>query len=280
MAPVTATLLAGGIALYPTVAHAEAPSSFHVCLPTHPPSVSLYLIASQSKKPIYDDYDAPPTTATLPELAKPAADSPQTSTTSAITAMITGNTTTSPSQEPTSTPSHPRSPTPTDRLAAQIRHARLWLYARASRAENSVDQLLNSVFDAEASVASTLSSLAPPPESGERLMPGAVYVLVSSMAGSIFVRNRNVVLRVAGPVGFGLAAAWTVLPVTMGNVSNLLWEYERRFPAVADAHLKTKEGIEKGISFAKVHARIGAEKVEETVHEAREAVEGWVRKGK
>ncbi len=190
--------------------------------------------------------------------------------------MITGNTT-APSSESSS---HPRSPTPTDRLASQIRVARLWLYARASGAEASLDNFLNRVFDAEASVTSTLSSLAPPPESGERLMPGAVYVLVSSMAGSIFVRNRNVLLRVAGPVGFGVAAAWTLLPVTMGNVSRLLWEYEKKFPVVADAHLKTREGFEKGVSFARVHARLGVRKVEETVHDARETVEGWVRKGK
>lgn len=239
----------------------------------------------QSRKPIYDDYDAPPTSATLPDLAKPASPSPQTSSTSAITALVTGNTTattTSPSDEAAPSPSshHSRSPTPTDRLAAQIRVARLWLYARASSAEASVDRLLARAFDAEASASSTLASLAPPAESGERLMPAAVYVLVSSMAGSIFARNRNVLLRAASPLGFGLAAAWTLLPVTMGNVSSLLWEYERRFPAVADAHLRTREGIEKGVSFARVHARIGAEKVEETVHDAREAVEGWVQKGK
>ncbi|OIW35075.1 hypothetical protein CONLIGDRAFT_710316 [Coniochaeta ligniaria NRRL 30616] len=257
MAPVTATLLAGSIALYPTVAHAEAPSSLH------------------SKKPIYDDYDAPPTTATIPDLAKPASPQQTTSTTSAITAMITGNSTT-----PSSVPSHPRSPTPTDRLAAQIRQARLWLYARAASTESSLDALLTRVFDAEASASRTLSSLAPPPESGERLMPGAVYVLVSSMAGSIFARNRNVLLRVASPLGFGVAAAWTLLPVTMGNVSGLLWEYERKFPAVAEAHVKTREGLQKGVSFARVHARIGVQRVEETVRDAREAVEGWVRKGK
>lgn len=229
----------------------------------------------QSKKPIYDDYDAPPTTATIPDLAKPAPPPQSASTTSAITAMITGTTTT-----PSESASHPRAPTPTDRLASQIRLARLWLYTRASTAETTLDNLLNRVFDAEASLTGTLSSLAPPPESGERLMPGAVYVLVSSMAGSIFARNRNILLRAASPLGFGLAAAWTLLPVTMGNVSNLLWEYERRFPAVADAHLRTREGFEKGVSFARVHARLGVRKVEETVHDAREAVEGWVRKGK
>lgn len=273
MAPLTATLLAGGIALYPTVAHAEAPSSLHVrlLLPCH--HNSYVLTAMQSKKPIYDDYDAAPTTATLADLPKPSPP-PQTTTTSAITSMILGTSTTA--QEPTTR----RSPTPTDRLASHVRLARLWLHARASATESRLDALLTRLFDAETRAATTLASLAPPPASGERLMPGAVYVLVSSMAGSIFVRNRNVLLRAAGPVGFGVAAAWALLPVTSGNVANLLWEYERRFPAVADAHLATREGIEKGVSFARVHARLGVRTVEEKVHGAREAVEGWVRKGK
>lgn len=193
--------------------------------------------------------------------------------------MITGQPATTTSDLPP-TSSHPRSPTPTDRLAAQIRLARLWLYARATTAENTANDLLSRALSAEANLASTISSLAPPPESGERLMPGAVYVLVSAMAGSILTRGRALPLRAAGPLGFGIAAAWTVLPVTTSNVGGLLWEYERKFPAVAEAHVKTREGIEKGVSFARVHARLGVRMVEETVHDARETVEGWVRKGK
>jgi organizing structure protein 2 len=256
-APLTATLLVSAIALYPTVSHADAP--------LHP-----------SKRPIYDDYDSEPTTATLPGLAKPTTPQ-QTSTTSALTSLITGQSTTTTHE---SSSAHSRSPTPTDRLASQIRLARLWLYRRAAAAESGVDTLLSRLFAAEATAAGTIASLAPPPESGERLMPGAVYVLVSSMAGSIFVRNRGVLLRAAGPLGFGLGAAWTLLPVTMGNVSRLLWEYETKFPVVADAHVRTREGIERGVGFARVHSRIAAEMVDEKVREAREAVEGWVRKGK
>lgn len=135
-------------------------------------------------------------------------------------------------------------------------------------------------FALEQSFTSTMASLAPPRESGEKLMPGFIYVLVAGMAGSIVARNRNVLLRGATPLALGLGAAWAVLPVTMGNVSALLWEYEKKFPAVADAHVRTREGIEQGVHFARVHADLAQRKVHEGVRDAREAVEGWVRKGK
>lgn len=112
------------------------------------------------------------------------------------------------------------------------------------------------------------------------MMPGLVYVLVASMAGSIVARNRNVLVRASAPLALGIGAAWVVLPVTMGNVSALLWSYEQRFPAVAEAHVATREGIEKGAHFVKVHGDLASRKVTEAVTEAREKVEGWVRKGK
>ena len=173
-----------------------------------------------------------------------------------------------------------RAPTPTDRLAAQIRRARLFLYGHACTAEDAVNGAMARAFALERSFTATVASLAPPRESGERLMPGLVYVLVAGMAGSIVARNRNVVLRGATPLALGLGAAWAVLPVTMGNVSALLWEYEQKFPAVADAHLRTREGIERGIYFARLHADLAQQKVHDGVREAREAVEEWVRKGK
>src|SRR6185295_2939524 len=115
----------------------------------------------------------------------------------------------------------------------------------------------------EHSFTSTVASLAPPRESGERLMPGLVYVLVAGMAGSIVARNRGVVLRASAPLALGVAAAWTVLPVTMNNVSGLLWSYEERFPAVAAAHVRAREGVEKGVSFARVHGEVATQRVTE-----------------
>ena len=139
---------------------------------------------------------------------------------------------------------------------------------------------MDRAFDLEQSFTSTVASLAPPRESGERLMPGLIYVLVAAMAGSIVTRNRNVVFRAAGPLALGVGAAWTVLPVTMGNVSDLAWQYEQRFPAVADAHRRTREGVEGGWRSAKAQGDFAVRKVDETVSEARQAVESWVKKGK
>ncbi|EAQ92752.1 hypothetical protein CHGG_00987 [Chaetomium globosum CBS 148.51] len=130
-------------------------------------------------------------------------------------------------------------------------------------AEDAVNGAMARAFAAERSFTSTVASLAPPRESGERLMPGLIYVLVAGMAGSIVARNRNVLVRGAAPLALGLGAAWTVLPVTMGNVGALAWEYEKRVPAVADAHLRAREGVEKGVYMARVHAELAQRKVHE-----------------
>jgi organizing structure protein 2 len=139
---------------------------------------------------------------------------------------------------------------------------------------------MDSVFDLEHSFTSTIASLAPPPQSGEKLMPGSLYVLVAAMTGSIVSRNRNIVLRAAVPLAVGVGAGWVVLPITMRNVSDLLWKYEQRFPAIADGHIRTREGIGKAWHMARVHTQLAVSKVDETVSAGRESVEGWVKKGK
>lgn len=173
-----------------------------------------------------------------------------------------------------------RAPTPTDRLAVQVGRARLVLYDVAVAAENKINKTMDSAFDLEQSFTRTIASLAPARESGEKLMPGAIYVLVAAMAGSILTRNRSVVLRATLPFAVGVGAGWTVLPITMRNVSDLAWKYEQKFPAVADSHLKIREGIQRGIHFAKVHREVGAQYVDDKVTNVREAVESWVAQGK
>ncbi|KAL2129588.1 hypothetical protein VTI74DRAFT_7559 [Chaetomium olivicolor] len=275
VAPLTAAVLVGSVAFYPRTAHAEAPNGRQF-----------------PRKPIYDDdFDAFP-------VAKSAAASTTTTTTSSA-ATIPTSTPPSPTEEPLPVATQPipppsilepasttttvvrhRAPTPTDRLAAQIRRARLFLYSQACVAEDAVNNAMSRAFALEHSFTSTISGLAPPRESGEKLMPGLIYVMVAGMAGSIVARNRNVLLRGATPLALGLTAAWMVIPVTMGNVSGLIWEYEKRFPAVADAHLRTREGIEHAVYMAQVHAEMAQRKVHEGVRSTREALEEWVRKGK
>ncbi|KAI1341533.1 apolipo protein O-domain-containing protein [Xylariaceae sp. FL0016] len=244
-APFMAATLAGG-ALFPSVALAEAPSQDH-----------------HLKKPIYDDYETFVPKASTP-VPSPTSDTiPQSATPPVSDA-----------------PPKTRGPTPTDRLAVQIGHARMFLYKYATKTEDAVNRSVDAAFDLEQSFTSTVASLAPPRSSGEQLMPGLVYVLVASMAGSILTRNRNILFRAAGPVALGIGAGWLVIPVTMGNVSDLLWKYEQRFPAVADAHIKTRESIQRGWHFAKVHADLGKAYVDEKVGTARDSVEDWVKQGK
>ena len=71
-----------------------------------------------------------------------------------------------------------------------------------------VNAALERAFGLERAFTTTVASLAPPRESGERLLPGLCYVLVASMAGSIVARNRRLwVVRAAAPLALGLAAA-------------------------------------------------------------------------
>ncbi|KAI0842873.1 apolipo protein O-domain-containing protein [Hypoxylon sp. FL0890] len=250
-APFMAATLVGG-ALFPSVALAEAPSHDHF-----------------NKKPIYDDYETflPPKASTTP-VPSPASDT------------ISPTSSTVLSSHPEQEEHKHHSPTPTDRLAVEIGKARLFLYRYASATEDAVNGAIDRAFNLERSFTETIASLAPPRESGEKLMPGLVYVLVASMAGSIISRNRNILLRASVPVAFGVGAGWLLIPVTMTNVSNLLWQYERKFPTIADAHLKTRQGVQDAWRFARVHVDVGKHYVDEKVSDARDIVEGWVKKGK
>jgi organizing structure protein 2 len=156
----------------------------------------------------------------------------------------------------------------------------MFLHAHVAAAETRVNSIMDSFLHLENSFTSTIASLAPPPQSGEKLMPGSLYVLVAAMTGSIISRNRNIVVRGAVPLIVGIGAGWVVLPITMRNISELLWKYEEKFPAIADGHLRTKKSIQRAWEMTRVHTQAVVSTVDEKIGESREAIEGWVRKGK
>ncbi len=156
----------------------------------------------------------------------------------------------------------------------------MFLHARVAAAEDKVNEFMDSALHLEESFTSTIASLAPSHQSGERLMPVSLYVLVAAMTGSIVTRNRNILLRASLPLAVGIGAGWIVLPVTMRNVSDLLWKYEQRFPAIADGHIRTREGIQKAWHMARIHTQGAVNIVDEKITSGREAVEDWVKKGK
>ncbi|QPH01671.1 hypothetical protein C2857_005874 [Epichloe festucae Fl1] len=242
-----ATIALGGLALAPATVLAEGPA--------------------YKKKPIYDDVNVPTSN------GAPVASIP-------IKVLQPEQTPSTADEEEPTKEKKPRGPSPTDRLAVQVGKARMALYRFAVCAENKVNETMDSAFHLEQSFTSTVASLAPPRASGEKLMPGTIYVLVAAMAGSIITRRSNILLRSTVPLAFGVGAGWTVLPVTMRNISDLAWKYEQRFPAVAETHANVRESLKRSVSFAKAHSRVGVQYVDHKVTDAREAVEAWVKQGK
>ncbi|KAL4774419.1 apolipo protein O-domain-containing protein [Aspergillus nidulans var. acristatus] len=237
------SLLAGAVAFYPRQAHAE-----------------------EQRKPIYDDY---PAESPIP---------PAPATTESIPASTPEPTTVTTALANTSTKS-PSSPTPTDLLTAQIRQGRLFLYQQSRAAEICFNDILSRALHIENAFTNTIASLAPSPESGEKILPGGIYVVVAAMAGSIVARNRGRFLRGTTPLAFGTIAAWSLLPVTMRNVSDLIWEYEKRVPVIADNHLYLRERAEHIWTTGVAHSAMARAQMEEKIGDARKKLEEVVSKG-
>ena len=138
---------------------------------------------------------------------------------------------------------------------------------------------MSNVLKQEQNFTSTIASLAPSPQSGERLMPGALYVLVAAMAGSILSRNRNIFLRATTPAAVGISAAYIVLPYTMRNVGDLIWTFEEKSEVIAVNHLRIRGAAIEAMRQAKIRSERTREWSEGVVRNGRELVESWVRKG-
>ncbi|KAG6040994.1 hypothetical protein E4U41_006323 [Claviceps citrina] len=254
-----ATIALSGLALAPATVLAEGPV--------------------EKKKPIYDDYSVA-TSNDAPETAIPVKGLLPRQTAGAAAAADHAHDHNHEEEPSKMERKRPRGPSPTDRLALQIGKARMALYRLALSAENRVNETMDAAFHLEQSFTSTIAGLAPARETGEKLMPGTIYVLVAAMAGSIMTRRSNILLRSTVPLALGVGAGWAVLPVTMRNISDLAWTYEQRVPVVAETHASVREGLTRSLSFARVHGQVGVQYVDDKVKGAREAVEGWVKQGK
>ena len=110
-------------------------------------------------------------------------------------------------------------------------------------------------------------------------MPGALYILVASMAGSIISRNRNVLLRATTPAAVGVGAAYLVLPHTMQNVGDLIWTFEEKSEIIAVNHLRIRGAAVEAVKQAKIRGEKTRAWSEGVIRGGRELVETWVRKG-
>lgn len=135
-------------------------------------------------------------------------------------------------------------------------------------------------FALEKDFTQTVASLAPPTESNETVVPGLIYVLVATLAGSIVTRNRGIVLRTAIPLAFGTTAAYAALPITMRNVGELYERYESRYPEIQRVHRQMNEQTTWVWETGKAHTAMTVQRGENLLDEARKKMEDWVRQGK
>ena len=154
---------------------------------------------------------------------------------------------------------------------------RLVIYKRFLSAEESFNHFLSSALAREASLANTIASLAPPPESSEKVLPGAVYVLIATMAGTIITRNRGIFLRATFPLAVGVGAGWALIPYTMRNVGDLMWEGEKMAPPIAEGHMFVRGFVTEAVEQTKIHTKVARDWANRTSGDAREIIEGWVK---
>ena len=135
-------------------------------------------------------------------------------------------------------------------------------------------------FAVEKDFTQTVASLAPPASSNEAVVPGVIYVLVATLAGSIVTRNRGIILRTTVPLAFGTTAAYAALPITTRNVGNLYNEYESKYPEVQRLHKQMNEQSRYVWETGKAHTAMTIQRGENLLDEARRKMEEWVRQGK
>lgn len=165
-------------------------------------------------------------------------------------------------------------------MTGQVRRARLSLYEQSLAAENAINKFMSYVIHKETSFTNTIASLAPAPETGEQLLPGAIYVLVAAMAGSIATRNQNLFFRATVPFAVGITAGWMLIPVTMRNIADLSWEYEEKVPLISNTHAEIRGFTREAWRQTRVRARLLSDWADEKAAAGREKLESWVKEGK
>lgn len=156
-----------------------------------------------------------------------------------------------------------------DNLEKIINKGRNWVAGKAEQGQQKADNVFEKYLNAEKSVTSTIAEIK---SDEEDILPGGIYVLVSTLTGSILARNRNIALRGIAPVVFGVAAFRYFLPQTYENTGKLIWKFEQKAPSLADTHVKTKQQVDGLVKDVTDAVDSGNQALENAVHSARKFV--------
>lgn len=206
---------------------------------------------AQGPKPIYDENDESETVAPAPGTVVPSqlAAKEQNLTKSEVVNGVTVRS--------------------NENLEQYIGKGRAWLEDKAEVGQKKADNVFERYLSAERNVTSTIAAIK---SDEEDLLPGAIYVLVATLSGSVLARNRNFLVRGITPLICGAAAFKYFLPDAFGNTGKLIWRFEQKAPALADAHLKTQKQVENLVTDANKAVADSKSALENGVHATRKFV--------
>lgn len=156
-----------------------------------------------------------------------------------------------------------------DFLEKTVETSRKFLAENIDKADDKLNTTFQKYLQVEDSVSSTVVGLK---SSHEDMLPATIYILVGTLTGSILARRRNILLRIASPVVLGLASFAYFLPETFNNTRAFAWKYEKKLPAVADAHIKTLEAVEEAKKATQNAAEVSEASLVSAVHTIRNTV--------
>lgn len=154
-------------------------------------------------------------------------------------------------------------PEPASQLQRNIKKARTYVTDRFRRADEVMRGTVDHIIMFERTAERTLKQLRP---RDEALMPGALYVGVSTLFSSILTRNRALPIRFLTPVLFFVGSGKLFLPHLTRNVGDFAYAQEARVPEVRRVHDQLRGQVARGLWVA-------GQKVEDAEHFVDGAVE-------
>ncbi|RHZ46641.1 hypothetical protein Glove_610g4 [Diversispora epigaea] len=123
------------------------------------------------------------------------------------------------------------------KLEQDIRKTRTKIAQTKNKFEYNLRGVINKWIEIEQKTEKTIKDVIDP---RERFMPEVLYIAVAGLAGTIAARNRNILIRIASPVIFTIAASYYFIPQTSHNISAKIREYEERSPKFMKVHESIK----------------------------------------
>ncbi|PVU86425.1 hypothetical protein BB560_006721 [Smittium megazygosporum] len=117
---------------------------------------------------------------------------------------------------------------PPTRLELYVKKCREYVSGKVGEAKSESQKLVSKLHEYENEAINSVNSVR---GQNESFLPGAVYVSVAAMAGSIIFRKSNILVRFCSPLVFGTTATYFAFPDTFKNVYSKLSE---SYPVLAD----------------------------------------------